>query len=171
MLFSSRWLEVRRDQAVRPDGSVDDYDHVVVPGSATILAVNDAGRVAVTRQWIYLHDDRQWRLPSGRIDPRDADPLTAAEREFAEETGYSADRWSELGVIHCADSFSNHRDHAFLAEELHHGSPSLEPGEQDLRVHWLAVDEVVELVMTGQMPHAASCFAVFKAVMSGRIGG
>ena len=126
-LFSSKWLELRRDEAVRPDGSVGEYDHVLVPGSVTVVAVDDRGQVAVTRQWIYVHQDTQWRLPAGQIDSSDSDPEASARRELAEEAGISADRWTRLGVINCADSFSNHRDFAFLATGLHIGPARFEP--------------------------------------------
>jgi ADP-ribose pyrophosphatase len=165
--FSSQWLEVRRDQAVRPDGSAGEYDHVVVPGAVSVLALDDAGRVAVTRQWIYVHRSRQWRLPSGRIDAADADPEAAARRELVEETGLSAERLVALGTINCADSFSNLREHAFVATGLSQGSQSLDAGEADLEVHWLPFAQVLELVLAGELPHAGSSFAVLTAHVRG----
>lgn len=163
VLFSSPWLEVRRDQTVRPDGSDGQYDHVVVNGAVSVLAVDDAGRVAVTRQWIYVHRSRQWRLPSGRIDAADADASAAARRELAEETGFAAERLVHLGTVNCADSFSNLREHAFLATGLSQGATRLDPGEADLEVHWLPFAQVLELVLSGDMPHAGSSFAVLAA--------
>jgi ADP-ribose pyrophosphatase len=162
-LFSSKWLELRRDEAVRPDGSAGEYDHVVVPSAVTVVAVNEQGQVLVTRQWIYTHHGTQWRLPSGRIDASDADPEAAASRELAEETGFSAAVWTKLGVIHGADSFSNHRDFAFLARDLTAGEPRLAPGEADLRTHWLPFHQVLTMVIDGQIPHAGSSFAILMA--------
>lgn len=166
-VFSSPWFDVRQDTAVRPDGSVGPYDHVVSPGSVTVVALDADGLVAVTRQWIYTHGGRQWRLPAGRIDAADAEPRAAAARELAEETGISARQWRHLGTIHCADSFTNHRDHAFLATELDSGTARLEPGEADLRVHLLPFDEVFSLVLGGRMPHAGSSFALLMARAQG----
>lgn len=169
VIFSSQWLEVRRDQTVLPDGSDGQYDHVRVPGAVSVLALDDAGRVAVTRQWIYVHRSRQWRLPSGRIDRGDADPEAAARRELAEETGLSAERLVPLGTINCADSFSNLCEHAFLATGLSQGTARLEPGEADLEVHWLPFAQVLELVLAGDLPHAGSSFAVLNAHVRGVI--
>lgn len=166
-LTRSPWFEVRRDDAVRPDGSRGSYDHVVAPDSVTVLAIFEDGSVAVTRQWIYVHHEAQWRLPAGRVDITDADPESAARRELAEETGLSADHWSHLGTVHCADSFTNHRDHAFLASGLRTGEPELEPGETDLRVHRMPFTGVLNLVIKGRMPHAGSAFAVLMTQMRG----
>lgn len=170
VLFSSEWLQLRRDRTVRPDGSFGLYDHVIVPDSVTVLAVDDSRWLAVTRQWIYVHRARQWRLPSGRVEGSDPDPESAARRELLEETGVSAERFIGLGTIHCADSFTNHRDHAFLATGLRQGGARLEAGEADLEVHWLPFEQVLSLVTTGQLPHAGSAFAVLSAYARGMVG-
>jgi ADP-ribose pyrophosphatase len=168
--FASQWFEVWRDDTLRPDGSRGFYDHVVAPPAVTVLAVDADRRVAVTRQWIYTHRGPQWRLPAGRIDDVDAAPEAAARRELAEETGFEAADWSPLGRINCADSLTNHQDHAFFATGLTDcGDRQLEPGEADLELHWLPVERVVEMVLAGQFPHAGSTFAVLTAKVRGLV--
>lgn len=165
--FASQWFEVRRDDTLRPDGSRGVYDRVVAPPAVTVLAV-DGGQVAVTRQWIYTHREAQWRLPAGRIDDVDQTPEDAARRELAEETGISAAQWAGLGTINCADSLTNHQDHAFFATGLtNSGQRALEPGEADLQMHWMPVEKVVEMVLDGKLPHAGSTFAVLVAKVRG----
>lgn len=166
-IYHSEWLELRRDQAYMPDGTPSAYEHLVVPGSVTVLAVDADGRVAVTRQWIYPHGETQWRLPTGRIDPADSGPSAAARRELREETGISARELRELGRINCADSLTNHREYSFLATGLTTGSPDLEPGESDLEVWWLPFEDVRALVAAGELPHAGSAFAVLAAESGG----
>ena len=169
-LFSSHWFAVRRDDAVRPDGSRGPYDHVVAPPAVTVLARAADGLVAVTRQWIYTHAEQQWRLPAGRIDDEDASPEDAGRRELAEEAGFAAQRWVPLGFVNGADSLSNHRDHAFFATGLTDlGERRLEAGEADLELHWIPAERVVEMVLDGLLPHAGSTFAVLSAKARGLI--
>jgi 8-oxo-dGTP pyrophosphatase MutT (NUDIX family) len=154
------WFVVRRDDVVRPDGEPDVYQHVIAPGGVTVVALDGDDQVAITRQWIYTHESTQWRLPGGGIDGRDADPLAAARRELAEETGLRAGEWTALGRIHGADSLSNHVDHIFLATDLTQGTASPEGGEADLSVSWLPFDEAVRLVTGGEVPHAGSAYGL-----------
>jgi ADP-ribose pyrophosphatase len=164
LLCRSEWFEVYRDDVLRPDGTSGEYDHVAVPGSVTVLAMDESRNVVVTRQWIYVHGTMQWRLPSGRIDGSDGDAEAAARRELLEETGITAGCWTKIGVLHGADSFTNHREHVFVATDLKPAAePRLESGEADLSVHWLRFERVLELVRSGEMPHAGSAFAILLA--------
>lgn len=153
------WFDVRSDGVVGPDGVDRIYQHVVAPGSVTVLALDD-NHVAITRQWIYTHGGTQWRLPGGGIDTSDTDPESAAQRELVEETGLRATTWKQIGHIHGADSISNHVDHVFIATGLTQGPANLEPTETDLQVRWLPIDHAIDLVTTGQVPHAASAYAL-----------
>ncbi|MDX8048748.1 NUDIX hydrolase [Lentzea sp. BCCO 10_0798] len=160
VVHRSPWFEVRADSVVRPDGGHGTYTHVVAPGSVTVLAIQDDDEVVLTRQWIYTHGGTEWRLPGGAVDETDSDPLAAARRELAEETGLRAAKWERLGQIHGADSLSNHVDHIFLATELTQGEPSLEPGEADLRVRTMPFCHALDLVRQGMLPHAGSSHAL-----------
>jgi 8-oxo-dGDP phosphatase len=156
----SRWFDVCVDEVIRPDGERDAYHYVRSPGAVTVLAIDSNERVLFTRQWIYTHGETQWRLPSGAIDPADADPHAAAVRELAEETGYTAASLTPLTRIHGADSLTNHVDHLFLARDLTPGPAHPSPGEADLTHTWLPHAEALTLVRTGQVPHAPSAHAL-----------
>lgn len=138
---------------------------MVVPGSVTVMAVDDRDRVLVTRQWIYPHGTRQWRLPGGGIDAADAGPLAAAQRELLEEGGVRAARWEPLGRVHGADSVTNHVDHVYLATGLSWHEQNLDDTEADLTVNWLPFHDVLALRRADQLPHAGSSFAVLTMAL------
>jgi 8-oxo-dGDP phosphatase len=172
IVHATPWFVVRRDAVVRPDGAHDVYQHVIAPGAVTVLALGADDQVAMTRQWIYTHGGTQWRLPGGGIDRGDADPLAAARRELAEETGLRAQVWTQIGRVHGADSLSNHVDHIFLATELTQGDADPGGGEMDLALSWLPFPQAVTLVTAGAVPHAGSaCALLLLAVRRGAGAG
>lgn len=128
-----------------------------------MLALDDQGSVAVTSQWIYTHEGTQWLLPTGRIEPTDPQAEVMARRELLEETGIFAAQWRHLGTINCAGSFTNHRNHAFLATGLQYDFASLEPGEAVLEVRLPPFDQAFSLVLRGEMPRAGSSYALLIA--------
>lgn len=160
LVHDTPWFVVRQDDVVRPDGSPGTYQRVDSRGSVTVLAIDEDDRLTITRQWIYLHEGSQWRLPGGGIDITDIDPLAAAKRELAEETGLRAKNWTSMGKINCADSLTNHIDHLFLATGLTQGDASLDACEADLEVIRLPFMEAVEMAMNGQVPDAGSAHAL-----------
>lgn len=166
-------MQVVRDAVRQPDGKLGLYDHVILPASVTVLAVDSGSawvEVAITRQWIYTHGGTQWRLPAGGVGV-DETPQVAAERELAEEVGVVGGRFQSLGVVHGADSATNHVDYLFLATDLVRGQARPEATEADLVAHWLPLRSVVTMVLSGEVPHAGSVAAVLLgAVRLGVLG-
>jgi 8-oxo-dGTP pyrophosphatase MutT (NUDIX family) len=159
-VFAGPWFEVRSDDVIQPNGDRGVYQHVVTRGSVTVLALDCTDRVVLTRQWIYTSGATQWRLPGGGIDPEDTDPLSAAKRELAEETGLRAANWQTVGQVRGADSLSNHVDHVFTATDLVFGTANPGPDEADLRVLWMSFDEALALVTEGDITHAGSAYGL-----------
>ena len=164
-------LELVEDQTLNAAGKPEVYTHAIIPASVTILA-HDTRRdlYAVTRQWIYTHGETQWRLPAGGTDRQGTAPFReVAEKELREEVGATAARWTLLGKVHGADSVTDHADWVWLAEDLTLGEQELEDGEADLVVHWLPFGELLGLVLSGDMPHAGSSFAVLALAARGGV--
>jgi len=165
VVYSNPWFDVRNDVVLRPDGVPDSFAHIIAPGSVTVLALHEDDSVVLTRQWVYIHGGTEWRLPAGVVRPADADPGAAARRELAEETGLAASSWHKIGVIHGADSVSNHVDHLFLATGLSPAPTRPDSTKSTFAVRRLPFADTLTLIRNGQLPHAGSGHALLLTAL------
>jgi 8-oxo-dGTP pyrophosphatase MutT (NUDIX family) len=91
--------------------------------------------------------------------PLDEDLLLAAQRELKEETGLSAEQWTELMRLHTSNSITDECGVVFLAEGLAQGETAFEETE-DLEVRKLPLDEAVAMVERGEITDAISVAAL-----------
>jgi 8-oxo-dGTP pyrophosphatase MutT (NUDIX family) len=155
-VYENRWMVVREDRTILPDGSPGLYAVVVKPPAATIVAYDD-GRVWLVEQYRHPVGERFWEVPQGAWeDAPDAAPEELARGELAEETGLRAAHMRRLGRQFFAYGISNQPYDVWLATGLTEGEQALEDTEQGLRVGRFAHDDVVAMVRDGRIADAAS---------------
>src|SRR5471030_3028463 len=96
-IHSGRIIDVSTERLRYGNGREYDLDFVRHPGAAAVVAVDDAGRVCLVRQYRHGITDFLWEIPAGKLDAGEA-PAICAVRELAEETGVTARSWLPMGV-------------------------------------------------------------------------
>ena len=89
------------------------------------------------------------------------DPLESAKRELLEETGITAAHWTPLLEMHTSNSVTDEYGVAFVAQELSFGEAQPEETEQ-LQVQRLPFQQVVNMVMQGEITDSLSMIAILK---------
>lgn len=131
------------------------------PGAAATLVVKD-GLVLLVEQYRPAAGRNMLELPAGTIDLKE-EALECAKREFQEETGYSAENWESLGHLYPTPGYTNEVLHLFLASGLTKGEQKLDEGE-DIKVRWIPLNEVEEMIDNGEINDAKTIIAIFKYV-------
>ena len=145
-IFNGVILHVVRDQVGLSNGNTTVREVIRHIGAVCVIPVTENNEVVVERQYRYPLDRVILEIPAGKLDAPDEDRLSAAQRELMEETGYTADEWTEIGDFHPAPAYSDEYITMYLARGLHkrrrvprrlyrptEGSGGRRHGRQDLR--------------------------------------
>lgn len=163
-IFEGVILNVKRDQVQLPNGHQSVREVIRHVGAVCVVPVTADGKVVVERQYRYPIDQVITEIPAGKLDSPDEDRLSAAQRELREETGFTADRWTDMGLYYPAAAYSDEKITMYLAQGLHKGEQHLDEGEF-LNVQTVPIAELVEDILSGKITDGKTQAAVLKASM------
>lgn len=160
-IFDGVILHVKRDAVRLPNGNISGRELIRHVGAVCVVPVTDKNEIIVERQYRYPYDCVITEIPAGKLDSKQEDRLSAAKRELREETGLTADEWTDLGGFYPAAAYSDEYITMFMARGLHQGSQELD-ADEFLDVVKIPVDELVDDIMAGKVPDAKTQAAVLK---------
>ncbi|MGI5220018.1 NUDIX domain-containing protein [Nocardia sp. CA-290969] len=157
LVYRGAIVALRLDQVEMPDGRVVEREVVEHHGAVAVVAVDDDGQVVLIRQYRHPLGERLLELPAGLIDIAGEDPLEAAQRELAEETGLAAREWSVLVDVALSPGFTDEALRVYLARGLtdtHRPPPEHE--EADLELVRMPLDDAVRAALAGEIVNATA---------------
>ena len=164
-LLRARLVTVRSDKVRTPDNQLAERDVVLHPGAVAVLALDDADRILMIRQYRHPVGHLLWEIPAGLRDVAGEDPWVTAQRELAEETSYRARDWRVLADYYSSPGYSTERLRIFLARGLalipvaeRHFVPFAE--EAHLLLDWLPLDQAVHKVFAGELHNGPAALAI-----------
>lgn len=96
-IYNGKVVKVFRDDVEISDGHKSFREVVRHTGGVVILAFKE-NKVLMVRQFRYPMHEVLLELPAGKLEQNE-DPFLAAKRELEEETGYCANKWTDLGYV------------------------------------------------------------------------
>ncbi len=158
-VYAGGFLHVHRDIVRLPDGSETAREYVRHPGAVGIVALPGDGQVLLVRQHRYPHRRDFIEIPAGKLEP-DEPALETGKRELLEETGYVAEQWTRLGVIHNAIAYSDEAIELWLAQDLTQRDQALDHGEF-LEVLTVPIAEALAMTRDGRITDVKSIVALY----------
>jgi ADP-ribose pyrophosphatase len=158
-IYGGIFLNMKRDQVSLPNGNQAVREYLTHPGAVAILAILDDGRVVLERQYRYPIAKACLEIPAGKLDPKE-NHLVCAQRELAEETGYTAQKWSFIRRIHPVISYSTEFIDIYLAEGLVSGKSHLDE-EEFLDVFAAPLEQLLEWVEQGEITDVKTTIAAY----------
>jgi 8-oxo-dGTP pyrophosphatase MutT (NUDIX family) len=148
-IYSGRLLTIYEDDVRLVDGTPAHREVVAHPGAVAIVAIDDADRVVLVRQWRHAAGRALWELPAGTRDPEE-DPDHTAERELAEETGLRAASLRKVISAALTPGYSTEVMHFYLATGLTEG-PTDRDIDERMDVAHLSREAVAALIRAGDV--------------------
>jgi ADP-ribose pyrophosphatase len=159
-VYRDPWIEVVRDEVIRPDGAPGSHCIVRLKAGVSVLALDAEGMVYLTEEFHYGVGRITIEAVSGGMDPGE-NALAAGKRELQEELGITASEWTDLGVCDPFTSVVVSPTRLFLARSLIFGPTALE-GTEQIHCRKMPFSEAVRMVHDSHITHAPSCLLILK---------
>ena len=163
-LYRGAVLHVTKDTVRLPNGRESYREVAWHNGAVAILPIFSDGSVLIEHQYRYAHGRVVKEIPAGKLDSPNEDHLAAARRELREETGLTAEKWTDLGITIPSVAILSERIRIFLAEDLREGEFS--PDEDEfLHLERIPFDTLLSMVLAGEIEDSKTQVAVLKYQM------
>ncbi len=160
-VYENPWIMVEHRDVLNPSGGAGIYGVIHFKNTAIgIVPLDRDGNTWLVGQYRYTLERYSWEIPEGG-GPMGIDPLESAKRELLEEAGITAAHWTPLLEMHTSNSVTDEYGVAFVAQELSFGEAQPEETEQ-LQVQRLPFQQVVNMVMQGEITDSLSMIAILK---------
>jgi ADP-ribose pyrophosphatase len=161
-IYQGRLVGLRVDTVELPSGRKTKREIVEHGGVAAIVAIDSENNVLLVRQYRKPVERVLLEIPAGGMEPGE-DALVCARRELEEETGFSAERWEELGFFYTSPGFCTEQMHLYLATELR---PAENAADDDENIELVRVPlaSVPELIASGEVCDAKSIAGLLIAL-------
>ena len=152
VVFQGPLFRVLHDKLIEPGGKKSERDVIRHNGSVVILAIDKSKSkkdpwIVMERQYRHAAKQYLWELPAGKLDAGE-EPLTGAQRELEEETGYRAKKWKPLVEYYGSPGFLGESMKVFQAEGLMAGDAHPEDDEE-IEFRLVKLSEIVKMIEKG----------------------
>ena len=156
-------MTVRRESLQFPDGRiVPEYYVLEYPDWVNVIAITEDGMMILEKQYRHGIGCAAWEIPCGVLEKGDSSPLSGAQRELLEETGYGGGEWTLLDTLSGNPGSTNNRTYCFLAQGVKKiGDPHLDAGES-FDVKLFPVETIPEMLLRGDFIQALHVAPLWK---------
>lgn len=160
VVYDGKIITVLKDDVEVADGHKSFREVVKHSGGVVVLAIHE-DKIIFVKQFRYPMKEILLELPAGKLE-KGEDPFLAGQRELEEETGYCADKWTDLGFVYTSPGYSDEKLYLYKAENLHFTHCHPDEGEilQSLEIK---IDDAVKMINNGEINDAKTLCAFMRS--------
>jgi 8-oxo-dGTP pyrophosphatase MutT (NUDIX family) len=130
---------------------------------ANVVALTKKNEVVLVRQYRHGVQENLLELPGGVVE-NEENPLEGAGRELMEETGYSVGSIVEVGRLYPNPAIQHNTLYCYLATDAELTGEQHFDETEEIEVHLVPLDELIEMVRQGKFMHALHVAVLFQAL-------
>ena len=119
-VWRGKCVDFRVDTVRLPDGKLATREYLDHPGAVGVVPFLDRDTIVMVRQYRHPVGQVTLEIPAGKLDKGES-VLTCLKREMAEETGFTARRYTPLIIYWPTPAFANELLHLYIASGLRKG--------------------------------------------------
>lgn len=163
-LYRANGVALRIDQCKISNGSIFE-PYVIETGTwVNVIALTKDREVILVKQYRHGAGQVMLEIPAGVMDSDDDSPLQTAKRELLEETGYTSEKFIEVGNSYPNPATHNNLTYSFLALDVEKVGQQHLDDTEEIDVSLMPFDEFVALAKVGGVPQALHVTALFFAL-------
>lgn len=162
ILGDYRVFTVREERKVSPrTGRENNFFVIDSRNWVNVIAVTPDQHIVMVEQFRHGSETVELEVPGGIIDPDDASPAAAGERELREETGFAGESARVIGEVHPNPAIQSNICYTALVENCRKIHELEFDHDEDLVTRLVPVSELPSLVATGRIRHSLVVVALY----------
>jgi ADP-ribose pyrophosphatase len=151
VIFTHPAITLTQDSVKLPNGTKSTYIRQAPAEhhSVIMVAQNIKGEILVQREYSYPPNKVMWQLPGGSMKPGE-DIETAALRELAEESGFSAHKTQIIGSYYTQNRLSDQKQYVVLCTQLYEHQLA-EDHDEFIETYWFTKQKLTKMISNGDI--------------------
>ena len=116
--YSCKIFSVWEEDISLPNGKTTKQSWIDHKPTVAVIPVNDKNELLLIKQFRVPTGQNLLEIPAGSMDHGEESPIACAGRELAEETGYRAEKLTQLFAGYLLPGYCNEFMYFFLARDL-----------------------------------------------------
>ncbi|MDE0562332.1 MULTISPECIES: NUDIX hydrolase [unclassified Exiguobacterium] len=158
VIYEGKIFDVEKHVVSLPNGNTSVRELVYHNGAVAVLVIDESDKIVMVEQYRKAFESMSLEIPAGKLE-KGEEPVSSAERELAEETGYTAESLEKIFSFYGAPGFCSERVDVFVAKGLSAGEMNLDEDEF-LNVKRYSFEEAVDLLDRGVITDAKTIMAI-----------
>ena len=164
LIFNGRVVKLYKDKIELSTGQ-ESFREVVKHSGGVVILAKKEDKILLVKQFRYPMKEVLYELPAGKLEIGE-DPFEAAKRELEEETGYCANKWTDLGYVYTSPGYSDEKLYLYEAEDLEFTHCHPDEGEI-IQAFEYKYDDVLKMIDNGEINDAKTLCALMRAQIKG----